>query len=102
MTCPLSGTNQPARAKGKCIFDCGRLNLFGVHACSFVFIEFPNSEIAALAVALMHGVPFGAKHQLKVNYFDDIEKYASLDTAYVEPELEEFQPKVEYEILVYI
>jgi hypothetical protein len=50
----------------------------------------------------MHGVPFGAKHQLKVNYFDDIEKYASLDTAYVEPELEEFQPKVEYDILVYI
>ncbi|KAJ7682801.1 eukaryotic translation initiation factor eIF2A-domain-containing protein [Mycena polygramma] len=59
----------------------------------FAFIEFPDSEIAASAVATMHGFPFDAKHQLKVNYFDDIEKYAGMDTAYLEPELEEFKPK---------
>ncbi|KAJ7115864.1 eukaryotic translation initiation factor eIF2A-domain-containing protein [Mycena epipterygia] len=58
----------------------------------FIFIEFPNAEIASSAVAVMHGFLF-FKHQLKVNHFDDIHRYSNMDINYIEPELEEFQPK---------
>ncbi|KAJ7504483.1 translation initiation factor eIF-3b [Mycena galericulata] len=59
----------------------------------FVFIEFATSDIASLAVEIINGVPFDAKHQMKVNRFDDIEKYSKMDVTYTEPQLEEFQPK---------
>ncbi|KAJ7155508.1 eukaryotic translation initiation factor eIF2A-domain-containing protein [Mycena crocata] len=59
----------------------------------FVFIEFPDAEIASAAVAIMHGFQFDPRHQLEVNLFDDIGKYSSLDPTLIEPEFEEFQPK---------
>lgn len=47
-----------------------------------------------MALATMHNHPFDAKHQFKVNKFTDIEKYADLDETYVEPETEEYTPRV--------
>lgn len=42
----------------------------------------------------MHGFQFDAKHQFLINRFTDIEKYANMDETYVEPEIEEYKPKV--------
>lgn len=59
-----------------------------------MFVEFKNYEDAELALASMQNHPFDAKHTFKVNRFIDIERYAELDETYVEPELEEFTPRV--------
>lgn len=42
----------------------------------------------------MDGYPFDAKHTFRVNRFTDIERYAEMDETYVEPEPEEYKPKV--------
>lgn len=42
----------------------------------------------------MHNHPFDAKHQFKVNKFTDIERYEKMDETYVEPEAEEYTPRV--------
>lgn len=61
---------------------------------SFLFIEFRNVDEANLALVALNNHPFDAKHTFKLNRFADIEKYANLDETYVEPEAEEFVPKV--------
>lgn len=60
----------------------------------FIFVEFRNSDDANLALAAMDNHPFDAKHQFKVNRFTDIERYEKLDETYVEPETEEYTPRV--------
>lgn len=42
----------------------------------------------------MHNHAFDAKHTFKVNKFSDIERYSNLDETYVEPETEEYAPRV--------
>jgi hypothetical protein len=59
-----------------------------------MFVDFKNVDDANLALATIHGHPFDAKHTFKVNRFSDIEKYAELDETYVEPEFEEYTPRV--------
>ena len=59
-----------------------------------MFIEFKNAEDAQLAILSVHNHPFDAKHTFKVNRFTDVDKFAELDEAYVEPTIEEFVPKV--------
>ena len=68
---------------------------------SFMFVDFKNVDDANLALATIHGHPFDAKHTFKVNRFTDIEKYAELDETYVEPELEEYTPRVWLRFLIY-
>jgi translation initiation factor 3 subunit B len=66
-----------------------------------MFVDFKNVDDANLALATIHGHPF-AKHTFKVNRFSDIEKYAELDeTTYVEPEIEEYNPRVWLWFLIY-
>jgi len=57
-------------------------------------MEFRSIDEANLALAALHNHPFDAKHTFKLNRFSDIEKYANLDETYIEPEAEEFVPKV--------
>ncbi|KAJ7703828.1 translation initiation factor eIF-3b [Mycena metata] len=59
----------------------------------FAFVELPNAEIAFSAVAILHNLQLDTKHQLQVNHFEDIVKFSNLDTTFVEPETEEFEPK---------
>jgi len=59
-----------------------------------MFIEFKNVEDAQLAILSVHNHPFDAKHTFKLNRFTDVDKFAELDEAYVEPTIEEFVPKV--------
>lgn len=61
---------------------------------SFLFIEFRNVDEANLALVSLHNHPFDTRHVFKLNRFADIEKYANLDESYVEPEAEDFVPKV--------
>jgi hypothetical protein len=68
---------------------------------SFMFVDFKNVDDANLAMATINGHPFDAKHIFKVNRFSDIEKYAELDETYVEPELEEYTPRVWLRLLIY-
>ena len=81
-----------AKAKGEYfIFDLG---FYFYPFSSFMFVDFKNVDDANLALATIHGHPFDARHTFKVNRFSDIEKYAELDESYVEPELEEYTPRV--------
>ena len=57
-------------------------------------VDFRTVDEAAFAVSAMHGHPFDAKHQFKVNLFTDIERYQNLDETYVEPAQEVYRPKV--------
>jgi translation initiation factor 3 subunit B len=57
-------------------------------------MEFRTVDEASYAIDAMNGYQFDAKHQFKCNKFSDIEKFANLDEAYEEPEVEEFQPRV--------
>ena len=61
---------------------------------SFLFIEFPSDEEAALAIAHMDGFSFDPKHTFHLNRFTDIEKYAKLDETFAPPEPEPFKPRV--------
>ena len=49
---------------------------------------------ANLALSTMHNHPFDAKHTFKLNRFTDIERFADMDETYVEPETEEYTPRV--------
>ena len=57
-------------------------------------MELKTAEEATSAVNAMHGHPFDAKHTFLVNHFTDVEKYLKMDETYVEPEHEEYQPRV--------
>jgi len=59
-----------------------------------MFVEFRNADDASVALVAMHNHPFDAKHQFKVNRFTDIERYEKLDETYIEPETEEYAPRV--------
>lgn len=59
----------------------------------FMFVEFRHVDDANLAIAALNGHPFDARHTFRVNYFTDIERYAGMDEAYVEPELEDYVPR---------
>lgn len=61
---------------------------------SFIFVELRSVDEANLALVSLHNHPFDARHIFKLNRFTDIEKFAELDEVYVEPEEEEFAPKV--------
>lgn len=63
---------------------------------SFMFIEFKSVDDANLALGTVHNHPFDAKHTFKINRFNDIERYASMDEVYLEPEIEEYTPRVRY------
>lgn len=60
----------------------------------YMFVEFRTYEEAEHALASMHNHPFDARHTFKVNHFTDIERYEDLDETYVEPELEDYAPRV--------
>lgn len=57
-------------------------------------MEFKNADDASRALATMNGHPFDAKHIFMINRFTDFERYLNLDETYVEPEPEEYKPKV--------
>jgi translation initiation factor 3 subunit B len=63
--------------------------------CRFMFVEFKNVDDANLALASIHDHPFDARHTFKVARFTDIERYASMDETYTEPELGEYTPKAD-------
>ena len=60
----------------------------------FMFVEFRHVDDANLAISALNGHPFDAKHTFRVNHFTDIERYVGMDEAYVEPELEDYIPRV--------
>ena len=53
-----------------------------------------TAELASTAVTAMHGHPFDSKHTFLVNHFTDVEKYMKMEEAYIEPQQEEYQPRV--------
>lgn len=57
-------------------------------------MEFKTADDAAYAMGVMNGHPFDAKHTFWVNRFTDVEKFASMDETWVEPEPELYKPKV--------
>lgn len=69
-------------------------------------MDFRSAEEANAALVAMNNHPFDAKHTFKLNRFFDVEKYANMDEAYVEPELEEYTPRVRTSVfllrLIYI
>ena len=60
----------------------------------FIFLDLRSAEDANLALAALHNHPFDAKHTFKLDKFTDVEKFANVDETYVEPETEEFVPRV--------
>lgn len=64
-----------------------------------MFAELKSVDDANLAIANMHNHPFDAKHTFKINRFTDVEMFAEVDETYVEPELEEYSPRVRMDIL---
>ncbi|KAF8313816.1 translation initiation factor eIF-3b [Clavulina sp. PMI_390] len=59
----------------------------------YAFVDFSTADEANIAIAAIHGTHFDKSHALFANRFTDIEKFASLDEEYVEPEVEPYQPK---------
>jgi translation initiation factor 3 subunit B len=60
----------------------------------YMFVEFRTADEANLALAKMHGHRFDSKHTFSVNLMTDIERFASMDETYTEPEPEEYKPRV--------
>jgi len=89
------------REKAKGEFICGGLTRYPNRQLitSFMFVEFKNENDANLAITNLHNHPFDARHTFKINRFTDIERYADLDETYVEPELEEYTPRVRFKAL---
>lgn len=81
-----------AKAKGESV--SWRFITLLNNSSSYIFVDFRNSDDAELALSALHNHPFDAKHQFKVNRFTDVEAFAHLDESYVEPEQEEYAPKV--------
>jgi hypothetical protein len=50
--------------------------------------------VATYALNGMNGHQFDSKHTFFINRFTDIEKFAELDEAYIEPQREEYHSKV--------
>lgn len=61
---------------------------------SFAFIEYSKAEEADLAVKQTNDVKLDAKHTLKVNHFEDVDKLQTLGDKYTSPETQEYQPAV--------
>ena len=57
-------------------------------------MEFKTAEEANHALNSMNGHPFDSKHIFLINHFTDVEKYSDLDEVFVEPEPEQYQPRV--------
>jgi len=64
-------------------------------------MEFKTADEALFALAAMQGFQFDAKHTFVINRFSDIEQYANMDPVYVEPQPEEYKPKVRISILLF-
>ncbi len=62
-------------------------------------MEFRGVDDANLALSTIHNHPFDARHTFKVNQFTDIDRYASVDETYNDPEVEEYIPRVSLFIL---
>ncbi len=60
----------------------------------YAFLDFSSADEANICLSTVHGSHFDKSHQLVVNRFTDIEKFATLDETYVEPTVEEYTPKV--------
>ncbi len=60
----------------------------------FAFIEYSKAEEADLAVKQTNDVKLDAKHTLKVNHFEDVDKLQTLGDKYTPPETQEYQPAV--------
>ncbi|KAI9317686.1 hypothetical protein BX666DRAFT_1939833 [Dichotomocladium elegans] len=59
----------------------------------FLFIDFETPEAAHAAIKNLDGHKMSKSHQLSVNRFSDVEKYATMSDEYVPPVQEEFKPK---------
>ncbi|KAF8591896.1 translation initiation factor eIF-3b [Ramaria rubella] len=59
----------------------------------YLFMEFKDVDEASFALAAMQGFPFDRTHTFTINRFSDIERYATMDPTYVEPEPEEYKPR---------
>ncbi|CAO3648577.1 unnamed protein product [Cunninghamella blakesleeana] len=59
----------------------------------YLFIDFETAESAHAAVKNLDGHKMSKSHQLSVNKFIDVEKYTNMPEKYVEPHIEEYQPK---------
>jgi len=60
----------------------------------YLFVDFRNENEASAAITAMNNHPFDAKHTFKLNHFTDIERYADMNETYIEPETEEYTPRV--------
>lgn len=60
----------------------------------YLFMEFKDPDEATYALGAMQGFPFDKRHTFVINRFSDIERFASMDPIYVEPEPEEYKPRV--------
>ena len=77
-----------------------RCNFVKMTLHRYAFIEFRNADAATYALNEMNGHPFDRTHTFLVNRFADIEKFAELDETYVEPQREEYHPKVRIQLHV--
>lgn len=59
-----------------------------------MFAEFSTVDEANIAITTVHGTHFDKSHALFANRFTDIERFASMDETYTEPEVEPYVPKV--------
>lgn len=57
-------------------------------------MEFKSPDEATYALGAMQRFQFDAKHTFTINRFADIEHYAAMDPVYVEPQPEEYKPRV--------
>jgi translation initiation factor 3 subunit B len=65
-----------------------------ITAFSFIFIEFNTAEEADRARNIMDRHAFDANHRFSINLLSELEDYANMDETFVEPEPQEFVPKV--------
>ena len=57
-------------------------------------MEFRDAEEASFALLAMQGFQIDSKHTFTINRFSDIERYSNMEPTYVEPEPEEYKPRV--------
>lgn len=60
----------------------------------YLFMEFKDSDEATYALTAMQGFQIDSKHTFIINRFSDIERYANMDSTYVEPEPVDYKPRV--------
>jgi len=61
--------------------------------CGYAFIEYETPEMAALAVMEGDHKKLDNKHTLRVNLFDQYEKYAEMKMEYLEPKRTDYESK---------